>query len=623
MPWTPSSTVVQEWGRLQVVIGGIDVTFYRNTPAQVVSWDSADPGADGACQIRFPQITGFDLPGTSVPWMREWASVEINKVLTSGEFAGVLWEGMLESWQFHQDEGSAHCLFTCIGALHQLDLYVRAPSPIKDPQRIDYAVAKQYFFDSRPHLRTKEVIVQDACPVLTWQSGAWQSAYDYVLEELQKAELEGDSWTLMMERPRQPIFKKRDKTTVHWTIAYGQEGFTADLHQDWSAAANTIYGEFSDTPDTTGRNMYWAQNIYDIHPGGSVTVAPGGGGPFYNPLAGSDSILLEFDESTAEFGTDTFNLSEVRIERFVNFGDGIDKPTAKQLGQEIIDRDADIGHYGTIVLRTDPFEGSRFEIQAGDNILVQHYFGSGPTGILFHVVGCRVNFESLAVNLTVDTKFRSLPYVYQLVQNQLEGQDPERKKRSNRTTATVDDGKIPWDDDAGSGVIPYMRHLDGTSTVEVPPNTWVTTKIVAAEGPMNIMKTAIVADLPLPYHVSVYDWDATLFLTAFVNPFTANVWRRTPKGFLIGWGQNGQRAGYHPGFESDGDPLTGVMIDEADWTFSHSRKIPSGDGSPTNSGDVSFLWVSFYHENAATTLHFYGQFIHGRTAAADFDDFGF
>jgi len=616
MPWTPSSIVVQEWGRLQVVIGGIDVTFYRNAPCSVASWNSADPGSDGVAVINFPQITGYDEPGVSVPWMREWASIEINKVQTTGEFMKILWEGLVESWTFHQDEGSAHTTFTCLGALHQLDLYVRAPSPIKDPQTIDYAVSKQWFFDSRPHLRTKEMIVRNGCGVLTWQSGAWQSAFDYVLEELQKAVIDDNSWTVMMERPRQPVFKMRDKTTINWTISYGQEGFTADINQEWEGAANVIYGECSDTPDTTTRNLFWAQNTYDIHPGGSVTVAAGGGGPFYNPFAGSDSLLLEFDESTAEFGADTFDLTEVRVERFVNFGEGIDKSTARTLAQQIIDRDADIGHYGTIVLRTDPAEGSRFEIEAGQNILVKNYYGSGATGILFHIAGCQVNFSSLSVTLTVDTKFRSLPYVYQLLQSQLDGQDPDRKKRSTRTSGTTKDDKIPWDDDAGSGIIPYARKLDGTSTVAVPPNTWVTTKILAAEGPMNIMKSVIVADLPLPYHVSVYDWDATAFLTAFVDPFFLTDWKPTPKGFLIGWGLPDQRAGYWPGLESDGDPLTGIMKDEADWTFSHSRKIPEGDGDITHSGDVSFLWVSFYHANVATTINFHGHFIHGRAAAA-------
>jgi hypothetical protein len=542
--------------------------------------------------------------------------MEINKVTPAGAFEKILWEGLVESWQFHVDEGGAHTLVNGVGANHQLDLYVRAPSPLKDPQRIDYAVSKQWFFNSRPHLRTQEMIIRNACGLLTWQSGAWQSAYQYVLEELQKAESGGASWTIGLERPRQPVFKLRDKSTVNWTVSYGQRGFTADISQEWAGAANVIYGECSDTPDTTTRNLYFAQNQYTIHPGGSVTVAAGGGGPFYDPWAGSASLLLTFDESTALFGTDTFDLSEVRVERFINFGDGIDKTQARNLAAEIIDRDSDIGHFGTIVLRADPEEGSRFEIEAGQNILVKQYYGSGSTGILFGIQGVSQNDENLSTTLTVDTKYRSLPYLYELIQAQLEGQDPDRKLRQNRSTATISDGKIPWDDDAGSGVIPYARKLDGTSTVAVPPNTWVTTKILMAEGPMQVMKSVIMADLPLPYHVSVYDWDATAFLTAFIDPFTAGQWKPTPKGFLIGWGQLGQRAGYWPGFESDGDPLSGIMKDEADWTFSHSRKVPSGDGNPTTSGDVSFLWVSFYHKNAATTLHFHGQFIHGRAAAA-------
>jgi len=550
--------------------------------------------------------------------MEQWNNVEINKVSPAGAFVKILWEGLIESWSTHQDEAAAHTTFNCIGALHQLDLYVRAPSPVKTPQTVSYAVSKQWFFDSRPHLRTTEMVIEDGCGVLTWQSGAWQSAYDYVLEELQKAVVDGDSWTVMLNRPRTPVLRMRDKTTVNWTVSYGQRGFTADLNQEFASAANVIYGECSDTPDTTTRNLYFTTNFYDIAPGGGVTVtSPGsGGGPFYEPFAGSASLLIDFDEDTAAFGADAFTLSEVRIERFVNFGEGIDKAQARTLAQEIIDRDADVGHFGTIVLRADPLEGSRFEIEAGQNILIKHYYGSGETGILFHIAGCIINEDNLSATLTVDTKFRSLPYLYELIKVQLDGQDPERRQRSNRTSVTTKDDKIPWDDDAGSGIIPYARKLDGSSTVAVPPDTWVTTKILAAEGPMNIMKSVIMADLPLPYHVSVYDWDATAFLTAFVDPFFLTDWKPTPKGFLIGWGLPDQRAGYWPGLESDGDPLTGIMKDEADWTFSHSRKIPGGDGAVDRSGDVSFLWVSFYHANAGTTLNFHGHFIHGRAAAA-------
>jgi hypothetical protein len=91
MPWDPSSSVVQDWGRFQIVVAGQDVTFYRNAPAQVVNRQYADPGGDSVAQVRFPQITGFDLPGTSVPWLNKWASIQINKVLTTGEFAKILW----------------------------------------------------------------------------------------------------------------------------------------------------------------------------------------------------------------------------------------------------------------------------------------------------------------------------------------------------------------------------------------------------------------------------------------------------------------------------------------------------------------------------------------------------
>jgi hypothetical protein len=86
-------------------------------------------------------------------------------------------------------------------------------------------------------------------------------------------------------------------------------------------------------------------------------------------------------------------------------------------------------------------------------------------------------------------------------------------------------------------------------------------------------------------------------------PFAEGAFDRDPEDTLAGfdpsaavlWGQNGQRAGYWPGLESEGDPVTGIMIDEGTWQF----QLPEGE---------NVLWVAIYAE---TNAYFQGRFYHG------------
>src|SRR5688572_29608843 len=102
-------------------------------------------------------------------------------------------------------------------------------------------------------------------------------------------------------------------------------------------------------------------------------------------------------------------------------------------------------------------------------------------------------------------------------------------------------------------------------------NTWHVEKVVASEADA-IRRTEFVASVATPFHLSFYDWEiGTLDLPT--NPFASDeTWKVPPPGYIVGWGQLGERMGFSPdGLESEGDAVTGRFIDETTWTYGHDR----------------------------------------------------
>ena len=122
MPWEPTSIVTADWGRLQIVVNDLDVTYFRGVPTEVLSTDFNEPFCDGPAQIRFPQITSFEaLPA----WLVDFANVEINQVNAAGVFVKNIWEGMIASQADEIDSGAT---FDLTGALYQADFFKKPPS---------------------------------------------------------------------------------------------------------------------------------------------------------------------------------------------------------------------------------------------------------------------------------------------------------------------------------------------------------------------------------------------------------------------------------------------------------------------------------------------------------------
>lgn len=590
--YVPSSMEENVWGGLQIVVGGVDVTYYRSIPTQVTGWSYAEPFADSAAQIVFPQISPMEaLPS----WLDEYAEVEIVCDAT-GE---IVWEGLAEEpgWG---DKGIG---ITCIGVLHQADLYVRAPGysdaalPIHILLR-DYAFNKTY----RPGYRFPTLAIEDGTEVQSRYRGSWESPLAYADKLLKQAITADQQFSIELVRPRAPILRERDETTQHWTLYYGAPGVECDLKTSWRRP-NVIYG--------TGQSQSgaeWRGTFLD----------PEFGGPRTQPLA-YDEAVHGYDE----VGDGTLSLDEarrdsglIRIEEFHSFGQGITRAQAKGIAEDYRLRQVDVGYTGTIRLESDPcagsLSGSRFKMRQNQNVLLRNFNGI-TEGLLLHVSGVDVDWGSGTVTLTVDSKARDRDTVEALGTHEPEAYDPWLATQDGKASNVINDSVAPWDSDGGSGYFPSditngFFYIDPAAFIPVTGRTWTVFGFLASERD-TISTTEVTVTAAAQFGFYLFNRVPNMGQLPAL-PLAEGAWdnRTKPDGLVAGWGrwitgQDQQAAGYGMGVQTQGDPITGELMDFGDWQYSH-------DDVPEATRQPMFLWAAIWID-AVGTFHVNGRLTRG------------
>ncbi len=117
--WVPIDRISQVWGVLQIVIGGKDVTYFRDHPAEMGSWSSNEPNGDAATSVSFPQISWWERPNHGeLSWIQAGKDVTIFLVRPNGT-TKTLFEGLLVG-QSHSGKGVGITL-DILGCLYQAD----------------------------------------------------------------------------------------------------------------------------------------------------------------------------------------------------------------------------------------------------------------------------------------------------------------------------------------------------------------------------------------------------------------------------------------------------------------------------------------------------------------------
>jgi hypothetical protein len=143
--WAPSSTVDEEWGRYQIVVDGVDVTFFRGSFTQLGSMTWNEPFDDNTVDLIFGMIGPFETPGTgALSWMRNGVDVDIYHVRPDGSVdhdnpifegralvrevnVGARQAGGGEGHGGGGDSTDFNRIIHCLGAIYAADLLIKPP----------------------------------------------------------------------------------------------------------------------------------------------------------------------------------------------------------------------------------------------------------------------------------------------------------------------------------------------------------------------------------------------------------------------------------------------------------------------------------------------------------------
>lgn len=657
--WLASSSARSNWGRLQVTVappGGapVDVTFFRDSLTRVLSWSSSDPFDDATCQVAFDQLSPFDDFGVGdLAWLKPYSNIDIYFVPDDYPSSPkvILWEGMLVSLDIEGGDTGSSVTVSGIGALYQLDFYVRTNRLYSKDQRFEDLIAEEFSRSLRPHLRT------GANLKITWPSwwslteggknitgyktrnsdAGGRSLTGYIQDLLGLMVYEqGKQWTVMKNAGRKPVLKMRGESPTTWTVSALQPGVALNFTRDHSQSINVIYGEGTDAAGIAWANRNFIGHDYFAR---------------VEPLAWDRSV----------HPTENTNLQldpkSIRIEEFYSFST-ISQDDAQVAAHRKITRERDPGWSGSITLSIDPEEGSRFRIKAGSRIKVRHLAGSGQDGIDLHVARCEVSPEDGTVALTVDNRARDALTVEQALARIRDTRDPAKLLRINRSSKITEDRKAPWDYNAGSGYAPLgARSLPWGSYTQLrfPDNQ---DQLVAANPPFHVPGGYVEIDatstnirdrwaffpvhassrdrvgafecglynsagqrVKIGFHVSIYDAEIDYLMmpldsaTGTRHPFFTDAFQYVEGAttdfhegptdrLIVGWGDGDNKAGFWPGLESEGDPETGLLKDDGGFEYNMENSLESDPK----------LWMAVYVPVHTEPVFFVGRMYKSPTA---------
>lgn len=236
--WTPTSVVQGPWGRLQVVVEGEDITYFRDTPVPFPTITEVEPFGYAAATIRVPRLTTFNNLGSgSLSWCKVGANVRVRVKRIGASGYVNLFRGFVESIAVSQDD--AGVALECTGMLFQADKMVALPDLAprsRDAGRVIASLLNNV--PGRRYLRMASVTTgikasNDASwgPLLT---GAVQQLLSTMVDR------KGRQYTVHLDG-RRPVLERKNTTSVAWSVRVGQRGIRVDLERD--VLPNVIYGE--------------------------------------------------------------------------------------------------------------------------------------------------------------------------------------------------------------------------------------------------------------------------------------------------------------------------------------------------------------------------------------------
>lgn len=181
--YEPTSTIIENWGRLQIVIGNKDRTFYRGVPTLVQNWSSAEPFDDKSLTLLFPGITSFEALDV-FPFV-DFDSVDIWLVDENNNQVKRLWEGFMASSTDDLSVNENGLTVECLGALYQIDFFLKVPSFSLGNKDAAFAISEEVNLRARYYgLRLKQMSWLSLSSTPTRSLGSWNPLLTGWIQEL-------------------------------------------------------------------------------------------------------------------------------------------------------------------------------------------------------------------------------------------------------------------------------------------------------------------------------------------------------------------------------------------------------------------------------------------------------
>lgn len=484
-----------------------EITIFRGAPVAIESASTSDPFTESTASLSLPQVTIFDAPGQGdLDWLVRECDIDIVWQNYGAYDFDWRWEGFIVSYDFSISSSDTSFRVDLKGALFTLDNYLAKPffprrpipyevliqkifnqgehparlSPLKTTFPTDWSVKVPEFKDPSylSYLKPAGVTTGQMWTGLTSRTtGAWEPCLSGFVQQLLTTMFdEGSSqWSirnlgyrvpeLYLRRPPEP-----DSPDI-LQVTLGGPGVDFQGSRDFTQSANVIYGQGQDTAGTTYTGM---------------NVAPNGSNTYFKPFAWNPMVY-------PRKGNPGLNQSAQPKETHLSFQTGLDEVAASRVAQAQLQRFADPGVAGTLTLTSDPLRADgtpfpRMLVRAGTTFRIKGLLGIRE-GLLVHITQATVNFDTLNVALTFDSKYRDVLTVEEVQARTRDALSPLRALKVGMYANTVGDLLYPWSYQEGSGIVPnggglsakdlFLKKMAASSTFpyenetrKYPPKTY-------------------------------------------------------------------------------------------------------------------------------------------------------
>lgn len=252
------------YARHRIVIGGKDVTWFRDVETPMPTYGLVSPLLYGSGSVTFPQIhAAYERPGVgALAWLKKFASVKIQRVDAANNVVATDWRGFVADFQHSGRELACTLGGEATGRAAMMDRPVPIFARVSD-------IGNQAILTVQHHLRLPTGGTPNTGIAIAEAGGG--SELDFLTETMAKStQRDGIQWTIMPNSNGVYRMFQKDVTTIDATAYIDGFHVVEALRRDFTEEPNRVWAS-AIAPD--GRRIRFA--IYPGLTSGARPAFPG------------------------------------------------------------------------------------------------------------------------------------------------------------------------------------------------------------------------------------------------------------------------------------------------------------------------------------------------------------